>query len=253
MPDIQLKLGKKPASYDHRDLLLSSYIHLPSLPPIPDDFGHENLIGDWGMLGNDMAGDCVLAGGDHETMLWNKEAGKNVTFTTENALSDYSALTGYNPNDPNTDQGTDMRQAMSYRVNTGLVDAQGNRHKIGAYVSLEPGNWEHLLACAYLFGAAAVGIEFPSYAMDQFNHGKVWTARRTEHIEGGHYIPVIACRHRHPICVTWGREQPMTRRFYEKHCDEAFVPLSEEFLTSGKSPEGFDLEALNADLEALRS
>jgi hypothetical protein len=35
-------------------------------------------VAHWGMLGNDHYGDCVWAGAAHETMLWNKEAARNV-------------------------------------------------------------------------------------------------------------------------------------------------------------------------------
>jgi hypothetical protein len=66
------------------------------------------------MLGNDTVGDCVLAGGGHETMLWNREAGKTVPFTAANSIKDYSAITGYAPADPSSDKGTDMEIADAY-------------------------------------------------------------------------------------------------------------------------------------------
>src|ERR1700752_3812644 len=112
---MNLKLGKLPAKYDHRDLMMERYLDLSKLPPLPKAFGHEGLISDWGMLGNDQVGDCTMAGSDHETMLWCAMAGGNATFETANTLADYSALTGYNPSDPNTDQGADMHDVMKYR------------------------------------------------------------------------------------------------------------------------------------------
>jgi hypothetical protein len=48
--------------------------------------------------------------------------------------------------------------------------------------------------------------------------------------------------------VTWGRIQPMTEAFFEEYCDEALVYLSEEYLTGGKSPEGFNDAQLRAEL-----
>ena len=43
----------------------------------------------------------------------------------------------------------------------------------------------------------------------------------------------------------------MTDQFYATYCDEAWVILSTEMLAAGKSPEGFDLKQLQADLKAL--
>ena len=102
-----LKLGKKPATYDSRDLMFARYRTSEPLPSHPKNFGHEKLVAAkaWQMLGNGPdstvapgfvgAGDCVFAGGDHETMLWTIEGGQPAAFTGANAISDYSAVTGY--------------------------------------------------------------------------------------------------------------------------------------------------------------
>jgi hypothetical protein len=248
-----LALGRKAATYDHRDLHFAHYT-TTVLPPVPPVFGHDNLIpGDgWGMLGNDSVGDCVFAGAAHETMLWAAEHQLPAPMDAATVLGDYSAVTGYNPANPATDQGTDVRQAMAYRRNTGIADATGKRHRISAYLALEPGNYTQLLEACYLFGAVGVGINFPSSAMDQFNKGRTWSVVHGAHIEGGHYIPVVA--HRGTIrLVTWGREIGMTRGFYAKYCEEAWAILSPEHFdpTTGKSPEGFDGQQLAADLAAL--
>jgi hypothetical protein len=253
-----MKLGKREATHDGRDLLLSTYLDTAKLPTPPKgSFGHDQApktLGEpWQMLGNDAYGDCVWAGAAHETMLWAAEAGRRVPFTDQAVLSDYSAVTGFDPNDPNTDQGTDVRQALGYRRSTGIADAASQRHRIGAYVKLDPGNPRELWLALYLFGAVAVGIQFPGSAMTQFDQGKPWAPVRGATIEGGHYIPVVArLRTTMPICVTWGQEQEMTLGFYEKYNDETFAVLSPEMLSGGKSLEGFDLAQLQADLQAVK-
>jgi hypothetical protein len=250
--DIMLKFGKKPASYDRRDLLYAKYRRGP-LPPHPSQFGHETLIeaGAWGMLGNDSVGDCVFAGSDHETMLWTTEAGDPALFTADNTIADYSAVTGYKPGQPDTDQGADVRQALQYRQQTGLIDAAGNRHKIGAYLALEPGNIDHLLDALYLFSAVGIGIKVPASAIDQFNSGQPWSmVHGRQKIVGGHYVPLVANR-ASLVCVTWGRLQPMTLQFYKKYCDEAWAILSPEMLRDGVSLDGFDMEQLQVDLQAV--
>jgi hypothetical protein len=252
--DATLKLGKKPATYNSHDFRFMHY-RRGTLPSHPPQFGHEDIFGTdaWGILGNDTAGDCVFAGADHETMLWTGEAGSPVTFEADNAISDYSAVTGYDPAKPETDRGTDVRQALQYRQLTGLIDAKGTRHKIGAYLALEPGNTDDLLEALYLFSAVGIGLEVPESAIYQFNAEQPWSVvHGRPQIVGGHYVPLVADRG-NLVCVTWGRLQQMTLQFYKKYCDEAWAILSPEMLKGGLSLEGFDITQLQIDLSALYS
>ncbi|WP_405133085.1 hypothetical protein [Nocardia sp. NBC_01388] len=249
-----MKFGKLPARPDAVQLKLSTYLDSIVLPDIPAEFGHEQVVPDYGMLGNDTVGDCVLAGAAHETMVWAGEAGHTVQFDTAAVESDYSAITGYDPKRPETDVGTDVQAAASYRRRIGVVDSAGQRHRVGAYVALTPGDPAQLAAAAYIFGAAGMGFQFPAYAMQEFSNRKPWDVQPgTPEIAGGHYVPVVARRGGLFSVITWGRIQEMTPEFYTRYCDEALVYLSTELLTAGRSPEGFDLAALQADLKALTS
>lgn len=248
-----MKLGKLPARKDAVKLKLRDYLDTTVLPKPPKDFGHEDLVpGPWQMLGNDAYGDCVLAGAAHETMLWNAEAGATVPFDDASVLKNYSAITGFNPNDPSSDQGTDMQAAASYRRKTGIIDAKGKRHQVAAYLAITPGDVQEHLIALYLFGAVGIGIRFPGYAMDQFNAGKPWTRRLLYKIEGGHYICCVARRNGRFTAVTWGREQQMTDAFFKKFNDESIAYVSLEALKDGKSLEGFNSQQLLADLGALK-
>lgn len=248
----QFKLGRKSYTQDERDLKLKNYLDTSQLPLLPPVFGHQVLISNWGMLGNDTVGDCVIAGADHETLLWCQEGGNPVSFTDVNAINDYSAITGYNPNDPNSDQGTDVRAALKYRQKTGMMDSAGNRHKIGAYLQLDQTNLNEVLMAAYLFSAVGIGINFPSSAMDQFNHGEPWTVIKDSEIEGGHYVPILGYDAQYLYCVTWGQIHKMDIEFFKTYCEEAWAILSTEFLNgNGLSPEGFNLTQLQVDLAAV--
>lgn len=250
---MNLKLGKRPASRDARDLRFARYIDRAALPVPPLTFGHQNLVARWKMLGNDAYGDCVFAGAAHETMLWTRESPSvsDADFTKVSVLADYSAVTGFDPLDPATDQGTDMHDAARYRRRTGIRDANGKRHKVGAYVALDPGNLVQARQAAYLFGACGIGFAFPASAMEQFNHGQTWDYVQGSPIEGGHYVPFVGMLGGNLIVVTWGQLQAMTPTFFAHYCDEAYAYLSTEMLHRNKSPEGFDLATLHADLAAL--
>jgi hypothetical protein len=252
-----LKLGKKPATDDSRDLLFSTYLDATKLPAVPAQFGHEALFGPkaWGMLGNDEWGDCAWAGPAHETMLLSKEGGKPASFTTAGVLSDYAAGTGFNPkagppgSNP-TDNGSNVRDVLKYRRKTGIIDAAEKRHKIGAFVKLEPKSLTHVYLAMYLFQTVGIGIKFPGTAMEQFNEGKPWSVVPGAQIEGGHYVCCVGKRANIDI-VTWGALQQMTVEFFETYCDEAWAYISTEDLNKGEDPDGFALAQLRADLAAV--
>lgn len=254
-----LKLGKQPATEDSRDLMFARYVDATKLPTPPSQFGHESLFGakEWGMLGNDQWGDCAWAGPAHETMLLNKTAGRDVTFTTEDVLSDYSKGTGFDPKagppgENPTDKGSNVRQVLGYRRKTGIVDSKSERHKIGAFVKLRPKDLEHVYQALYIFGVVGIGIEFPQFAMEQFNRGEPWdVVPHPAPPEGGHYVCCVGKRQNIDV-VTWGALQQMTVPFFEKYCDEAWTYISAEALNDdGHNIEGFDLEQLRKDLSAL--
>ncbi|HWE04643.1 MAG TPA: hypothetical protein VG326_19715 [Tepidisphaeraceae bacterium] len=248
---IKYKLGKTKARPGAVSMKLSTYLTKSQLPTPPANFGHYELVSNFGMLGNDKYGDCVWAGAGHETEMWCMESGCTVQFNDKCVLSDYAKVTGFKPNDPSTDKGTDMQLAASYRRKTGILDASGKRHKVVAYLAIAKGNLDQHLAASYLFGAVGIGINFPSSAMDQFNAGKPWDVVKGAKIDGGHYIPLVGRRNGNLLIVTWGKVQEMTPAFFTKYNDESIVYLTDEDLKAGKTPEGFDVAQLNADLAAL--
>lgn len=253
MHEVTLKLGKAPARPGAVKFKMTDYLVPSELPTPPAEFGHDVVVPEWQMLGNDQIGDCVIAGGLHETMLWRGNSARITTIDTAAAIKNYSAITGYKPGDEDTDRGTDMAEAASYRRKTGLVDSKGRHHKIGAYLAIEPGNIEQHLLAIYLFGAVGIGIEFPNTAMTQFNNRQPWDVVPHARIEGGHYISGVARRGGQFVVVTWGREQAMTDAFLTKYNDESYAYVSSEYLLHGKSPEGLNITQLKKDLASLPS
>jgi hypothetical protein len=253
-----MKLGKLPATPDPRDYDGHFLLERAVAPgfSVPARFGHGTLLKEWGMLGNDSVGDCVFAGAAHETMLLSRiGSGPKAFFGPSAVLRDYSAVTGYDPRDPSSDQGTDVREALKYRVKTGILSdkPERTRHKIAAYARLSPGQWDELMKAVYLFGFVGIGVEFPQSAMEQFNDSEPWDVVPGSPIEGGHYIPVVG-RSSSDVAgvLTWGKRISMTRRFYETYCDEAWVMLSSEDLKkSGRNERGLDYDTLYQALAAI--
>lgn len=253
------KLGKKAATYHPKDKLFTAYRISKAPITVPSIFGHGMTYSDWGMLGNDQYGDCVFAGSAHEVELINNLAsgGKTgrevVKFADENVLADYGAVTGFDPATGEGDEGTNVHDALDYRIKTGIVDEDGKRHKISAYVALEPGNMKHLIEAIFIFEAVGIGFEVPSSAMDQAQNGEVWQVVPGRHeIVGGHYVPLVGKPALGNLaCVTWAKRQIMTEQFYKKYCDEAYAYITEEELNAktGKNWGGFNWDDLKSDLQ----
>lgn len=244
--------GKLPAINDPRTLKLASYLGV-ELPEIPESYKKFDMIKDWGMLGNDKYGCCVFAGAAHEHMFWNKFRDVDVPFKEKDVLADYGAVTGFDPDVPSSDRGTYTIDALKYRQKTGMKDAVGMRHQIGAYAQIQVDEPEDLMASVYLMKATAIGFLCPSYIMTQLSEGKPWSVKPGNwRIEGGHYVPIVGYDKDYVYCVTWGQIQPMTWEFYQKYTDEAYAIISEEMMKEGKSPEGFDIASLEADLKEIQ-
>lgn len=242
------KLGKAPATPPK--MKLASYIRPSKLPIAPERFGWDNLVTNWPMYKNDLYGDCVWAGAAHEQMLYAAAGKRSVTFTDDSVLQAYSAVTGFNPDDPSTDTGTNVQDAAQYRQQTGILDADGKPHKIGTYLALRPGDLRQLAAAVWIFGAVGVGFQLPDTAQQQFQDGQPWTAAREANIEGGHYVPIVG-RGKFWRGITWAKTQPITNGFIKSYCDEAFVYLSDEELANGVNLDGFNLAQLQDDIKQL--
>lgn len=259
----ELKLGKKPATTDRRDLKFADYVDTTVLPttfPHPN-FGNGTLFVDWEMLGNSTAGDCVIASRAHLTMLDTKiGAPATARFTEESALSEYSKLSGYDPSqtdpitgDNPTDVGLDMRAVCAYQKRYGLLDADGNRHKIGAYLALTPGDTLQAIQATWLFGGFAFGFEVPESAIQQFGNGQIWDDVGDNNIVGGHEVASVGTMNytEKLTVVTWAKRQEMTFAFLSRYNDESFCWVAPEILNAGGTWRGLNVTQLNSDLVAI--
>jgi|SRR5215469_8187704 len=253
------KRGKLPARPGSIILKFGDYLNKAKLPPLPPRFGHVTNVPPghgWGMLGNDVASDCVIAGRCHEIMMEASATHRPIpSFTAATALADYSrclvASGGppYNPHDPNTDAGLDMQQAAKWWRDVGITDADGHVHKIDAFVAI--GSVDDLLMATYLCGSGGCGLALPASAEAQFEAGQVWDDLRGASI-GGHYVPCVGWMGGHLVFVTWGELQGATREYVAARMEDGVCCLSREYMTaSGLSPEMIDWSALIDDVDAL--
>ena len=248
-----LFLGKKPArdgAFPHKFGAIFSAADLPTVPLILGRVEVIHRLGlEWGMLGNDQAGNCVEVSAPHQVMQWHALAGTPIpTFTAETSLADYSAVTGYVPDSQGTDNGTDMGAFATYWKSTGIADITGARHKIDLSVNISPGNLAQVALSIFMFGSADIGLQLPSSAMDQFASGQPWVPIAGSVREGGHDVPLIGRNSAgYYIGVTWGRLQAIHPSFLTTYMDEGGGHISVEMLNAKHlSPRGYDQAALTA-------
>ena len=251
----KLKLGKGAARHDPRALLMASYV-APSLPPPPPSADLTTKVSAWGMMENDQIGDCTCAAAGHLLMEWTANAGKKmVTPSDKQIVAAYSAITGYNPTTGANDNGAVEVDVLNYWRQTGIAG-----HKIGAFVSLEPSNHNHIMDAVYIFQGCYIGMQLPISAQAQVQNHQPWsvppggaTGDGKPGSWGGHAVPAVAYDSRGVTVVTWGALQMMTWSFWEAYCDEAYAILSKDYLTGKKTtPHGFSVAQLNADLHDLQ-
>jgi hypothetical protein len=237
-------------STDQIKLKFAAYLDESVLPPVPSHFGHVGqaqppVEGGWGMLGNDQCGDCTIAGIAHAVQTWRWATRKPVpAFDTQGIVNQYMALAG------GQDEGLDPVEVANWMRKTGVQDAAGQHHTIGSYAAIN--NLHYSIVAAYLFGVCGLGLFLPKTAERQFMAGQVWDDTSNPP-HGGHYVPLVGVNSKgNPVVVTWGKLQAMTPAFFRKYFIGAIAYISDDYmLETGKSPEGFDLTALQADLHKV--
>lgn len=264
---MNLKLGKRPAARPKAtDLHFGDYrfpqkLRLSaSLPPLPNPpWGNTQMPNavPWGMLGNDRFGDCVDACSGHLTMLQAALAGKTVSFSDASILQTYSEQSGFDPSQTQadgsnpTDQGTVMADFMDFWKNKGIIDDAGNRHKILAWARLNIHNLQEVLEATFIFKMVPLGISFPASAMQQTQDGQPWSVVAGSANDGGHCIGSQGFDGTHYDLNTWAINQLADPDFLSVYLDEGYVVITEDFMEATGDVDGFDLQQLLADANAL--
>jgi hypothetical protein len=268
---INKQLGKRPRRLDPRTLQFRNY-RIPnavvvdggtsasSLPVPPAEISYVVKVPSWPMLLNDQLSDCVIAAMGHMVQQWTffSSAGSAMRVMTDaEALAAYEAIGGYNPNDPSTDQGASMLDALNYWRNTGIAVA-GQNHQIAGYVEVDPTNLAEVREAIYLFGNLFTGLQMPISALNESDWtvppGGVYGSAGLPGSWGGHCIPEMAESPETLTCITWGDRLKMSHNFHADYCDECYAVLSSDWLTSqpqSVSPAGFNMAALQRDIAAL--
>lgn len=240
-----LRLGRSGIRHDPRTLQFARYIDESILPQIPPAASFAYDVPSWPMYGNDRLGDCTCAAVGHMIQAWTAAAGGEKTPAEADVLEAYIPGTGAD------DTGRMELDVLNYWRKTGV-----GGDKILAYAAIDPGNVEHVRAAIWLFGGVYTGIALPRTAQRQVVWDLVGDGKSGDSQPGswgGHAVPYEEYDQEGFTVVTWGGTLKLTDAFHSGYTDEVYAVLSTDLLNAGKTPQGFDLATLQADLAAIGS
>jgi hypothetical protein len=246
------RLGRLPRAHNPR---IPSYHQMRAarLPPIPD---HVNwLLGapqDLGMMGNDRLGDCTIAALHHGRQVWSLGATQRIVTDPDSAvLADYEALCGYDPANPDTDQGGVLQAVLAGAVSRGITTQNGPDKLLGFY-EIDVRNQQDVREVIALGGLAYIGIDLPA-AWGDSDAGATWDATDSAP-EGGHCVILVGYTPGGFWVVSWGMRFFLTNAGFAQACDEAYGLVSQDWITkTGKTPGGMTVSDLESVMREVRT
>ena len=247
-------LGKREAQPGAIKFRYSDIFDRSKLQKPPLVFGHIWNNSKVPILGNDKAGCCVFSTFAHLVQCMQRGIGVTESaFTDASVLADYSQVTGYIPGNSKTDNGTYMRDGASFFRQNGILDGDGVRHKIVAYVDVKINDPDELSQAAFDFGGVALGLKLPQSAIGQFAKRQIWNVPFRKNLAGGHAVALVGRNSvGNSIIATWNGITAATPSFMREFTDECVAFVSLEYLDARNvNPRGYDREQLEKMLAAL--
>jgi hypothetical protein len=241
------KLGKLAVKTDVRTLSLARYVDPSALPNPPQVLDLADRVPEWPMYANDRVGDCTIAAAAHMIEAWTAESrGEPVEVSERSVLRAFEQVKLV---DPQTgEEGAIELDVLKWWRHHGI-----SRHRIGAFARVAVHDHDLVRAAAWLFGGVYIGLQLPLSARGRqtWDWSGSLSGDDAPGSWGGHAVDVVRYSPGSVTVVTWGRLQDMTWWFWDRYCDEAYAILSRDFLDHDQAPNGFDLDALRADLALI--
>jgi hypothetical protein len=254
------KLGRRAVAHDARMPKLANAIRWDNLPePAQSSLTWLALEPKGGipMLGNDQFGCCVEASMCHYIQMANlyvRCMGDGTpelpTPTEDECLAIYSAITGFDPTNPATDQGTvflGQGGALEYWVNHGItVGGKLNKATHGATVNVK--DQREIKKAIELFGFVFTGATLTE---DNVQSGFMWRPDNSP-IAGGHEFLTCGYGPGFYQVLTWDGNWRYVPEWEMSHVDEMVIVSDPAlFDKHGIDPAGVSLATLNNDLSML--
>jgi hypothetical protein len=252
------KMGKRPAAHDPRIPSMPSRVNLSALPPPPASINWYAAQASSGvpLLGNGTYGDCVPCSVAHFIGAISRYANPSAPLipTEAETLAIYSAVTGFDPNDPSTDQGT------TFLGQGGMVDhwarhgvtIGGQLNKPHAVVTIDHLNPVRIQQAISLFGFVFCGAQMRQADMDS---DFMWRPSATT-VVGGHEFLICGLEHvagsAYYDVLTWDGMWRASGDWIAQSVDEMAAVLDMKFIgANGIDPAGVNVAALEHDMRAI--
>lgn len=253
MPDY--KLGRsRPSEWDAHRLSLTTQKIATTLPTPPSSIAKgrvtiaKKIL--WPMMGNDRYGDCTVAAAGHTIQSETTYEEIATQGRYEYTPSDQTVVDEYLKLGNGADNGLALLDVLKPWQQTGLFG-----HKLAAYAevpwadpSLSAAVTRKLLKTStWLSGSTYLAVWLPAALQnDPYNWTKVGTGPSWRAGSwGGHCIPTLFYASNVHWVVTWGKLIPVTEAFLRAYCDEAWMPVSRDWVNArGKTPNGRSLQSV---------
>jgi hypothetical protein len=247
---MNFKLGKKAPKRLMSTPALGDFLpKATSWPAVPPQ-GWETAVpaASLDILGNDQYGDCAEAGALHLIQAMSYNSGRPLDPSYDDAIRLYSAVTGFNPSDPATDQGTALTDLLNYWQNTGIT-VGSTVHKILGFATVDFTSIPLMRYATYLFGGLYLGINCPAKCQQDTSN---WNFGPGLPIDGGHCVIRAGEGAAGGKTGSWGMWIPTSNEFYLSYVDEAYIVVTEDWVSAqGKSPTGLDVNGLLAAMKSI--
>jgi hypothetical protein len=207
-----------------------------------------------GVMGNDALGDCTAAGIGHWIQVATANNGNEITPSDADVIKFYSGSTGYDPEDPNTDQGGVEADVLAYAKSTGMGGI-----KIDGFAPCQAQNLGELRQIVNTFGGAYIGLALPKTIESQGeDDGSVWSVDISAGGDaergslGGHCVVLEAFDAGCFTAITWGIRVYLTNSFMAAYNDEGWAILANGlWAPNGTTPAGDTVPSYDGFLAAV--
>jgi hypothetical protein len=236
------KLGKLPSKSDPRTLRLEKYFD-PATIPVPDTFDYMQRVSEFPMWLNDRVGDCAIASPAGLIATWTANKGAQQLVSDTDVLRAYSAVSGYNPQTGQNENGCVMLDVLKYWKNVGI-----GGHKLGAFGDVGIADMIAVKAACWLCEGLNIGLQLPAYCLNS----SLWLTPSNV-IAGGHAIDLLGFdANGNFIGVSWGRVVSVSPAFLMAQCDELHFGISsDQFDAAGAAANHLDIVAMQKDVATV--
>jgi hypothetical protein len=246
-------IGACKLKYSPVGIKFKDFVHaLIAYPTVPStcDWSQAAIAVIENVEGNDNAGDCVEAEEAHFIGVVTGNANTLFAYTPQMTLALYTAETGYNASNPNTDQGTDPIADLNYLTQNPYADGS----KLAGWALVDASSQSEVKYAVYTLGNGKLWLGLPAAIIQNMpsKSGFVWDVTLgAADPNNGHCIGICGFNSVGVQIMTWGMIGTITWAALAAWCVSAqgggmAVRVTTDWISSktGQAPSGLNLSAL---------